>query len=164
MSQNQTKRILVAGGGGFIGGHLAGSLLAQGHQVVVADIKSLDQWYQAHENAENHVLNLEEKQACYQVMEGCDEVYNLAAQSFVATSFQDAFSTLNTNINGTHYILAALHDLQKFLVEEFLGWRLRRGKAKTSQKAPLQKHLRPRPAGSTILRAGDSACETRFVS
>ena len=42
-----------------------------------------------------------------------DECYHLAAQSFVATSFQDAFSTLNTNINGTHYVLAALHDLQR---------------------------------------------------
>ena len=74
----QHKRILIAGGGGFIGGHLAGSLLAKGHQVVVADIKRLDQWYQVHGEAENHVLNLEEKQACYEVMEGCDEVYNLA--------------------------------------------------------------------------------------
>ena len=44
MSENQTKKILVAGGGGFIGGHLAGSLLGQGHQVVVADVKKLDQW------------------------------------------------------------------------------------------------------------------------
>lgn len=41
-----------------------------------------------------------------------EECYHLAAQSFVATSFQDAFTTLNTNINGTHYILAALYDMQ----------------------------------------------------
>jgi GDPmannose 4,6-dehydratase len=37
-----------------------------------------------------------------------DELYHLAAQSFVAESFEDAFSTLNTNINGTHFILASL--------------------------------------------------------
>ena len=37
-----------------------------------------------------------------------DECYHLAAQSFVAYSFEDEFSTLNTNINGTHYVLAAL--------------------------------------------------------
>lgn len=41
-----------------------------------------------------------------------DECYHLAAQSFVAESFTDGFSTMNTNINGTHYMLAALRELQ----------------------------------------------------
>ncbi|HJX93035.1 MAG TPA: GDP-mannose 4,6-dehydratase [Pyrinomonadaceae bacterium] len=41
-----------------------------------------------------------------------DECYHLAAQSFVAESFSDGFSTMNTNINGTHYLLAALRELQ----------------------------------------------------
>jgi GDPmannose 4,6-dehydratase len=41
-----------------------------------------------------------------------DECYHLAAQSFVAESFEDGFSTMNTNSNGTHYLLAALHQLQ----------------------------------------------------
>ena len=39
-----------------------------------------------------------------------DEVYHLAAQSYVANSFEDEFSTLNTNINGTHYVLASLKE------------------------------------------------------
>lgn len=41
-----------------------------------------------------------------------DECYHLAAQSFVAESFSDGFSTMNININGTHYMLAALHELR----------------------------------------------------
>jgi len=41
-----------------------------------------------------------------------DECYHLAAQSFVAESFMDGFSTMNVNINGTHYMLAALRELQ----------------------------------------------------
>ena len=41
-----------------------------------------------------------------------DECYHLAAQSFVAESFGDGFSTMNTNINGTHYMLAALRELR----------------------------------------------------
>ena len=41
-----------------------------------------------------------------------DECYHLAAQSFVAESFIDGFSTMNTNINGTHYMLAALRELR----------------------------------------------------
>jgi len=40
-----------------------------------------------------------------------DEVYHLAAQSYVSTSFDDEFSTLNANINGTHNMLAACRDL-----------------------------------------------------
>ncbi|MBA4399616.1 MAG: GDP-mannose 4,6-dehydratase [Anaerolinea sp.] len=40
-----------------------------------------------------------------------DECYHLAAQSFVSYSFDDEFSTLSANINGTHFILAALKDL-----------------------------------------------------
>ena len=107
MTQQQ-KRILIAGGGGFIGGHLAGSLLAKGHQVVVADIKSLDQWYQVHGEAENHVLNLEEKQACYEVMEGCDEVYNLACNmggmGFI--EFNRALCMISVLIN-THLLMGA---------------------------------------------------------
>ena len=38
------------------------------------------------------------------------EIYHLAAQSYVHYSFEDEFSTLNTNINGTHYMLSALKD------------------------------------------------------
>ena len=40
-----------------------------------------------------------------------DEVYHLSAQSYVGYSFEDEFSTLNTNINGTHYILSATKEL-----------------------------------------------------
>jgi GDPmannose 4,6-dehydratase len=39
-----------------------------------------------------------------------DECYHLAAQSFVSYSFEDEFSTVATNINGTHYVLSAIKD------------------------------------------------------
>ncbi len=39
-----------------------------------------------------------------------DEIYHLGAQSYVSYSFEDEFSTLNTNINGTHYILSAIKE------------------------------------------------------
>ena len=38
------------------------------------------------------------------------EIYHLAAQSYVSYSFEDEFSTLNTNINGTHFMLSAIKD------------------------------------------------------
>lgn len=37
-----------------------------------------------------------------------DECYHLAAQSYVSYSFEDEFSTINTNLNGTHYMLSAI--------------------------------------------------------
>jgi GDPmannose 4,6-dehydratase len=40
-----------------------------------------------------------------------DECYHLAAQSFVAYSFDDEFSTLLTNINGTHHVLSAIKEI-----------------------------------------------------
>jgi GDPmannose 4,6-dehydratase len=40
-----------------------------------------------------------------------DEVYHLAAQSFVSYSFEDEFSTLQSNINGNHYVLSVVHDI-----------------------------------------------------
>ncbi|MDC1130833.1 GDP-mannose 4,6-dehydratase [Pelagibacteraceae bacterium] len=39
-----------------------------------------------------------------------DELYHLGAQSYVSYSFEDEFSTINTNINGTHYVLSAIKD------------------------------------------------------
>ncbi len=39
------------------------------------------------------------------------KIYHLAAQSYVSYSFEDEFSTLNTNINGSHYILSAFRDI-----------------------------------------------------
>ena len=58
-----------------------------------------------------HAASLEQLcQPLHQVVEAVmpEECYHLAAQSFVSYSFDDEFSTLNTNINGTHYLLAAL--------------------------------------------------------
>jgi GDPmannose 4,6-dehydratase len=59
-----------------------------------------------------HAGSLESFPSLYQIVRRLepDECYHLAAQSFVSYSFDDEFSTLNTNINGTHYLLAAIHE------------------------------------------------------
>jgi GDPmannose 4,6-dehydratase len=59
-----------------------------------------------------HAASLESLPSIYRVFQAVkpDECYHLAAQSFVAYSFEDEFSTLNVNINGTHHVLAALRD------------------------------------------------------
>jgi GDPmannose 4,6-dehydratase len=59
---------------------------------------------------ELHSATLESYPSIFQVLHKVqpDECYHLAAQSFVSTSFEDEFSTLNTNINGTHHVLSSL--------------------------------------------------------
>jgi nucleoside-diphosphate-sugar epimerase len=111
------QRILVAGGGGFIGGQLARVLLERGHDVVVADIKPMSQWYQFHEKAENLTLNLEEKDACFRAAEGCDTVYNLACNmggmGFIENN--RALCMLSVLIN-THMLMAAKeHKVSNYL-------------------------------------------------
>lgn len=61
-----------------------------------------------------HPASLESYPSIFHVVSkhAFDECYHLAAQSFVAESFGDGFSTMNTNINGTHYMLAALRELR----------------------------------------------------
>ena len=49
------------------------------------------------------------------------EIYHLGAQSFVSYSFEDEFSTLNTNINGTHYLLSAINSFSKKTKMYFAG-------------------------------------------
>lgn len=72
-------KILVAGGGGFIGGHLVKSLLEDGHQVRSVDQKPFDQWYQVHDDAENFVGDLQFLDECRRAVDGIEWVYNLAA-------------------------------------------------------------------------------------
>jgi nucleoside-diphosphate-sugar epimerase len=70
---------LVAGGGGFIGGHLVAELLRQGRQVRSVDCKPLSEWYQVSDDADNRVLDVSLLEACREAVEGVGEVYNLAA-------------------------------------------------------------------------------------
>ena len=51
-------KILVAGAGGFIGGHLVKNLLSEGHDVVCADLKPLEFWFQSFDKCKNYSLNL----------------------------------------------------------------------------------------------------------
>jgi nucleoside-diphosphate-sugar epimerase len=73
------KLVLVAGGGGFIGGHLVAALLKKGHRVRSVDVKPLSEWWQVHEAAENRVADLCQREACFDAAAGAAEVYNLAA-------------------------------------------------------------------------------------
>ena len=103
------KNILVAGGGGFIGGHLVARLLERGFtNIRVVDIKPTDQWYQVFDNAENVVADLQILENCKGACEDVDIVYNLAADmggmGFIENN--KALCMLSVLIN-THLLMAA---------------------------------------------------------
>ena len=105
----QLPLILIAGGGGFIGGHLACRLLDSGAaRVRCIDIKPLEQWYQVHEAAENMILDLREIGACRAGCDGASEVYNLACDmggmGFI--ELNKALCMISVLIN-THLLMAA---------------------------------------------------------
>jgi len=72
--------VLVAGAGGFIGGHLANYLKGKGYaQIRAVDIKPFEDWYQRFPEVENLQLDLSEKDSCKKAVAGVSQVYNLAA-------------------------------------------------------------------------------------
>ncbi len=73
------KKILVAGAGGFIGGHLVKEHVRKGNQVRAVDIKPLNEWYQVSVEADNLVLDLRLRENCFRAVNGYNEVFNLAA-------------------------------------------------------------------------------------
>lgn len=116
MNMNRNKILLIAGAGGFIGGHLVKNLLAEGYSVRAVDKKPLHQWYQLFNTGDNHVLNLEEKSACLQAAEGVDAIYNLAADmggmGFI--ELNKGLCMLSVLIN-THLLMAAREqDVSRF--------------------------------------------------
>ncbi|WP_428308301.1 NAD-dependent epimerase/dehydratase family protein [Lacipirellula sp.] len=102
------KKVLVAGGGGFIGGHLTARLLKDGFDVRCVDVKPMDEWYQVFDEAENVVADLKDRHACDVACHGVDDVYNLAADmggmGFIENN--KALCMLSVLIN-THLLQAA---------------------------------------------------------
>jgi|SRR6185437_3299033 len=112
------KRALITGITGQDGSYLAELLLAEGYEVhglvrrvALEDSEArLARLLSVLDRIRLHAASLESYASLYQVVAEIqpDECYHLAAQSFVSYSFEDEFSTLNTNINGTHYLLSAV--------------------------------------------------------
>jgi GDPmannose 4,6-dehydratase len=115
------RKALITGITGQDGSYLAELLLEKGYEVhgIVRRVALEDPGRRlgriAHlvDRVQLHAASLESFPSIYQVFRKVlpDECYHLAAQSFVSYSFDDEFSTLNTNINGTHFVLAALKDV-----------------------------------------------------
>ena len=125
------KVALITGITGQDGSYLAELLLDKGYKVhgIVRRVALEDEahriWRIRHilDDIILHAASLESYASIFKIVQKIkpDEVYHLAAQSYVTYSFEDEFSTLNTNINGTHYILSAAKEFSKNLKFYFAG-------------------------------------------
>lgn len=116
------KRALITGITGQDGSHLAEHLLDLGYEVhglvrrvaLESPQGRLGRLLHLTDRIKLHPASLESYPSIFHVFsqESFDECYHLAAQSFVAESFADGFSTMTVNISGTHYILEAIKNLQ----------------------------------------------------
>jgi len=112
---------LISGITGQDGSYLAEFLLSKGYEVhgIVRRIALEDPSHRLWrlqrilKKINIHAASLESYPSIFKVVQKVkpDECYHLAAQSFVSYSFEDEFSTLNTNINGTHYMLSAIREV-----------------------------------------------------
>jgi GDPmannose 4,6-dehydratase len=112
------KKALITGITGQDGSYLAELLLGKGYQVhgivrrVAIEHPQARMWRIRHllDRIKIHSASMESYASIFDIVAGVkpDECYHLAAQSFVSYSFEDEFSTINTNLNGTHYVLSAI--------------------------------------------------------
>ena len=112
------KRALITGITGQDGSYLAELLLEKGYEVhgivrrVALEHPQARMWRIRHllERIHIHSASMESYASIFNIVSEIkpDECYHLAAQSYVSYSFEDEFSTINTNLNGTHYVLSSL--------------------------------------------------------
>jgi len=137
-----TKVALITGIAGQDGSYLAELLLEKGYAVhgivrrVALENQTHKLWRINHllEKIKLHSVSLENYQDIFNIIQLIkpEEVYHLAAQSYVSYLFKDECSTLNTNINSTHYVLSVIKEFSKNTKFYFAGSQEMFGKVKHS--------------------------------
>ena len=109
-------KYLICGAGGFIGGHLVKDLMNEGHEVVCADIKPIEFWFQLFEENKNYSLDLKEYENCLKVTEGVDLIYNMACNmggmGFIENNKADCMLSVLINTNLLRASL--VHKIKKY--------------------------------------------------
>ena len=126
-----SKVALITGITGQDGSYLAELLLGKGYEVhgVVRRVALEDETFRLWrirnilKDIKLHSASLESYASLFNIVQKVkpDEVYHLAAQSYIVYSFEDEFSTLNTNINGTHHMLSSVKEFKDSLKFYFAG-------------------------------------------
>jgi GDPmannose 4,6-dehydratase len=112
------KKALITGITGQDGSYLSELLIEKGYEVhgivrrVALEHPQARMWRIRHllDRIHIHSASMESYASIFNIVSEIepDECYHLAAQSYVSYSFEDEFSTINTNLNGTHYVLSSI--------------------------------------------------------
>ena len=119
-----TSRVLITGGAGFIGSHLAERLLAEGNTVAVLD--NFDRYYDTDIKRRNVEIlaatsgqrfeliegDLRDVGACARAVEGATTVVHLAGLAGVRPSIVEPVRYMDVNVTGTQVLLSSIHDPQ----------------------------------------------------
>ena len=99
-----SKKILVVGAGGFIGGHLIKRLLSNGNKIVASDIKPKEYWFQDFDEVENYYeMDMKDISNCRKVIQGIDYVFNMACNmggmGFIENNKAECMQSVLINTN-----------------------------------------------------------------
>ncbi len=132
---------LVTGGAGFIGSHLVGQLIEQGHKVKVIDNLSSGKKENLHPEADFYRLDICDFEKIRPVFKGVDNVFHLAAIPRVPLSIKDPIGTSRVNIIGTMNVFkAAIESKVKRII--FASSSSVYGE---QEKLPLKEDMKPNP-------------------
>jgi UDP-glucose 4-epimerase len=114
-------RYLITGGAGFIGSHLAETLIARGDHVVLLDNLSTGsveniRHLKSSPQMEYHLDNIENRQLVAELVDDADVIVHLAAAVGVKLIVESPVRTIETNVNGTQLILEAACKKRKLVL------------------------------------------------
>jgi UDP-glucose 4-epimerase len=114
-------RYLITGGAGFIGSHLAERLVEQGERVVLLDNLSTGSMenirhLKGSENLEYHLDGIENQHLLAELVDDADVIIHLAAAVGVKLIVESPVRTIETNVNGTQFILEAASKKKKLVL------------------------------------------------
>jgi len=110
----ETKRVVVFGGSGFLGGHIADRLSEHGFKVTIADIQPSTHLKKDQEFVECNILKLDQVS---EIVRGAAYVYNVAALADIEEAAENPVATVEVNILGNTYVLEAC---RRYQVKRFM--------------------------------------------
>jgi UDP-glucose 4-epimerase len=114
-------RAFITGGAGFIGSHLCDALLAAGHQVTALDNLSTGSieniaHLKEHPRFGYRIDAVENEPLLAELIDGCDVVFHLAAAVGVKKIVEEPVQTIETNVQGTEFVLKHANKKKKLVV------------------------------------------------
>lgn len=107
--EGEMKQVCVFGGSGFLGSHVADSLLDAGYQVRIFDRKPSRWLRSSQQMVEGDLLD---PVAIENAVAGCDAVYNFAAVADLNEALDKPLDTIRTNVLGNAYVMEACRKLR----------------------------------------------------